>query len=68
MDGSYHTPEWHAARLAGLQTTHTITWEEYKKKQKVLLSYLLHVKIKQWLATLIMFSLQSSHPQTLMYC
>ena len=35
MDGSYHTPEWHAARLAGLQTTHTITWEEYKKKQKV---------------------------------
>ncbi|KAG2326172.1 hypothetical protein Bca52824_008900 [Brassica carinata] len=34
VDGSYHTPEWHAARLAGLQTTHTITWEEYKKKQK----------------------------------
>ncbi|KAJ0258472.1 Uncharacterized protein HA466_0072520 [Hirschfeldia incana] len=34
VDGSYHTPEWHAARLAGLQTTHTITWEEYKQKQK----------------------------------
>ncbi|KAF3552779.1 hypothetical protein F2Q69_00010605 [Brassica cretica] len=37
VDGSYHTPEWHAARLAGLQTTHTITWEEYKKKQKLTL-------------------------------
>ncbi|XP_010508374.1 PREDICTED: protein pxr-1 [Camelina sativa] len=34
MDGSFHTPEWHAARLASLKTTQTITWEEYKKKQK----------------------------------
>lgn len=35
MDGSFHSPEWHAARLASLKTSHTITWEEYKKKQKV---------------------------------
>ena len=35
MDGSFHSPEWHAARLASLNTSHTITWEEYKKKQKV---------------------------------
>ncbi|CAG7905322.1 unnamed protein product [Brassica rapa] len=35
VDGSFHTPEWHAARLASLKTTHTITWEEYKNKQKV---------------------------------
>ncbi|XXG89405.1 hypothetical protein AAC387_Pa12g1409 [Persea americana] len=34
MDGSFHSPEWHAARLASLKTSHTITWEEYKKKQK----------------------------------
>ncbi|CAN1253569.1 hypothetical protein LINPERPRIM_LOCUS8351 [Linum perenne] len=34
VDGSFHTPEWHAARLASLNTSHTITWEEYKKKQK----------------------------------
>ncbi|KAJ0977079.1 hypothetical protein J5N97_012553 [Dioscorea zingiberensis] len=33
-DGSFHSPEWHAARLASLKTSHTITWEEYKKKQK----------------------------------
>ncbi|KAL6903576.1 hypothetical protein ACP4OV_004389 [Aristida adscensionis] len=26
--------EWHAARLASLNKTHTITWEEFKKKQK----------------------------------
>ncbi|KAK8558237.1 hypothetical protein V6N13_038710 [Hibiscus sabdariffa] len=26
--------EWHAARLASLKTSHTVTWEEYKKKQK----------------------------------
>ncbi|CAG7866001.1 unnamed protein product [Brassica rapa] len=25
---------WHAARLATLNTTHTITWEDYKNKQK----------------------------------
>lgn len=36
MDGSFHSPEWHAARLASLKTSHTITWEEYKKKQKVI--------------------------------
>lgn len=34
MDGSFHSPEWHAARLASLQTSHTITWEEYKRRQK----------------------------------
>ncbi|KAF3337857.1 protein FAM133-like protein [Carex littledalei] len=33
-DGSFHSPEWHAARLASLQTSHTITWEEFKRKQK----------------------------------
>jgi len=37
MDGSFHSPEWHAARLASLNTSHTITWEEFKKKQKVIL-------------------------------
>lgn len=35
MDGSFHSPEWHAARLASLQTSHTVTWEEWKQKQKV---------------------------------
>ena len=39
MDGSFHSPEWHAARLASLNTSHTITWEEYKKKQKVSFSW-----------------------------
>ncbi|XP_011628721.1 uncharacterized protein LOC18448690 isoform X2 [Amborella trichopoda] len=34
MDGSFHSPEWHAARLASLKTSHTITWEEFKRKQK----------------------------------
>ncbi|OVA10667.1 hypothetical protein BVC80_59g61 [Macleaya cordata] len=34
IDGSFHSPEWHAARLASLKTSHTITWEEFKKKQK----------------------------------
>uniref|UniRef100_A0A804ME27 Uncharacterized protein n=1 Tax=Zea mays TaxID=4577 RepID=A0A804ME27_MAIZE len=33
-DGSFHSPEWHAARLASLNKTHTVTWEEFKKKQK----------------------------------
>ncbi|URE11029.1 hypothetical protein MUK42_21671 [Musa troglodytarum] len=33
-DGSFHSPEWHAARLANLKTSHTITWEEFKRKQK----------------------------------
>lgn len=34
MDGSFHSPEWHAARLASLQTSHTITWDEFSKRQK----------------------------------
>ncbi|KAI4374002.1 hypothetical protein MLD38_012052 [Melastoma candidum] len=34
VDGSFHSPEWHAARLASLNTSHTITWEEFKRKQK----------------------------------
>ena len=38
MDGSFHTPEWHAARLANLNTSHTVTWEEFKRKQKVTVS------------------------------
>ncbi|KAL6652464.1 hypothetical protein ACP70R_011389 [Stipagrostis hirtigluma subsp. patula] len=35
--GAADAPEdgmWHAARLASLNKTHTITWEEFKKKQK----------------------------------
>lgn len=36
VDSSFHSPEWHAARLESLKTSHTITWEEYKKKQKVI--------------------------------
>lgn len=43
MDGSFHTPEWHAARLASLKTSHTVTWEEFKQKQKVLHSTTLMV-------------------------
>lgn len=42
MDGSFHTPEWHAARLANLKTSHTVTWEEFKKKQKVSISAFPH--------------------------
>ncbi|XP_054811333.1 uncharacterized protein LOC129312686 isoform X2 [Prosopis cineraria] len=34
VDGSFHSPEWHAARLASLNTSHTITWEEFKRKKK----------------------------------
>ncbi|KAK6914457.1 hypothetical protein RJ641_021778 [Dillenia turbinata] len=34
VDGSFHSPEWHAARLASLNTSHTVTWEEFKRKQK----------------------------------
>ncbi|KAK4789079.1 hypothetical protein SAY86_020398 [Trapa natans] len=34
VDGSFHSPEWHAARLANLKTSHTVTWEEFKRKQK----------------------------------
>ena len=32
-DVTYHTPAWHAARLAGL-TKERVTWEEFKKQQK----------------------------------
>lgn len=34
VDGTFHSPEWHAARLASLQTSATLTWEEFKAKQK----------------------------------
>ncbi|OWM84770.1 hypothetical protein CDL15_Pgr027557 [Punica granatum] len=34
VDGSFHSPAWHAARLASLNTSHTVTWEEFKRKQK----------------------------------
>ncbi|KAK4793505.1 hypothetical protein SAY86_023940 [Trapa natans] len=34
VDGSFHSPEWHAARLANLKISHTVTWEEFKRKQK----------------------------------
>lgn len=33
VDASFHTPEWHAARVAALQVER-MTWEEWKKKQK----------------------------------
>jgi hypothetical protein len=39
VDGSFHSPEWHAARLASLNKSHTVTWEEFKKKQKVICGY-----------------------------
>ena len=32
-DVSFHTPEWHAARIAAL-TTERMSWEDWKKKQK----------------------------------
>ncbi len=31
VDVSYHTPEWHAARVAAL-TAERMTWDEFKKK------------------------------------
>ncbi|CAI5476088.1 unnamed protein product [Closterium sp. Yama58-4] len=34
VDGSFHSPAWHAARLAALQTTNTLTWEEWKAQRK----------------------------------
>ncbi|PKU67580.1 hypothetical protein MA16_Dca018883 [Dendrobium catenatum] len=34
VDGTFHSPEWHAARLASLNKSHTVTWEEFKRKQK----------------------------------
>ena len=33
VDASFHTPEWHAARIAAL-TTERMSWEDWKKKQK----------------------------------
>lgn len=33
MDVSFHSPEWHAARIAAL-TTERVSWEDFKKKQK----------------------------------
>lgn len=43
MDSSFHSPEWHAARLASLKTSHTVTWEEYKRKQKVIYATLYYL-------------------------
>lgn len=34
VDGTFHSPEWHAARLASLQTSSTVTWEEWKAQRK----------------------------------
>lgn len=33
VDVSFHSPEWHAARIAAL-TTERMSWEDFKKKQK----------------------------------
>jgi hypothetical protein len=33
VDASFHTAEWHAARIAAL-TTERMSWEDWKKKQK----------------------------------
>ena len=33
MDASFHTAEWHAARIAAL-TTERMSWEDWKKQQK----------------------------------
>lgn len=33
VDVSFHSPEWHAARIAAL-TTERVSWEDFKKKQK----------------------------------
>ena len=33
MDATFHTPEWHAARIAAL-TTERMSWEDWKKQQK----------------------------------
>lgn len=32
VDVSYHTPEWHAARIAALQTER-MSWDEFKMKK-----------------------------------
>ncbi|KAG6408436.1 hypothetical protein SASPL_131448 [Salvia splendens] len=36
VDSSFHSPEWHAARLASLKTSHTVTWEEYKRNRRMI--------------------------------
>ena len=33
VDASFHTAEWHAARIAAL-TTERMSWEDWKKQQK----------------------------------
>ena len=33
VDVTFHSPEWHAARIAAL-TTERMSWEDFKKKQK----------------------------------
>ena len=33
VDGTFHSPEWHAARVQELMAPR-MTWEEYKGKQK----------------------------------
>ena len=33
MDASFHSKEWHAARIAAL-TTERLTWDEWKEQQK----------------------------------
>lgn len=33
MDASFHSAEWHAARIAAL-TTERLTWDEWKEQQK----------------------------------
>ena len=33
MDASFHSQEWHAARIAAL-TTERLTWDEWKEQQK----------------------------------
>ena len=33
VDATFHSPEWHAARIAAL-TTERMSWEDWKKKQK----------------------------------
>ncbi len=33
VDASFHSAEWHAARIAAL-TTERLTWDEWKEQQK----------------------------------
>ena len=33
VDATFHSPEWHAARIAAL-TQERVSWEDFKKKQK----------------------------------